>query len=231
MISMRAILAGAAAALAFGAAGAVQAAVIDNGSFEDIVVDWAANPALVQTPGEFEHRNASGVADKLYKPKDGVLLGVIQANPNTTPNTITQTFTTIGGLFSGFAAFLGEDDIGNDYGFVRLYEGADTTGVFTELFYADIDGVGDFGYTEWTGFSKVIGKGVYTLQAGVANGSDGFLPSFLLVDKFRVSEVPEPSTWALMLTGFLGLGVMLRRRRAGGERQFAVVAVAGPSNA
>ena len=41
-------------------------------------------------------------------------------------------------------------------------------------------------------------------QAGVQNsGSLNIL-----------GAVPEPSTWAMMLTGFLGLGAMLRRRRA-----------------
>ena len=30
-----------------------------------------------------------------------------------------------------------------------------------------------------------------------------------------IAAVPEPATWALMLTGFFGLGLALRRRRAG----------------
>jgi hypothetical protein len=29
------------------------------------------------------------------------------------------------------------------------------------------------------------------------------------------SAVPEPSTWAMMIVGFLGIGVMAYRRRAG----------------
>lgn len=32
---------------------------------------------------------------------------------------------------------------------------------------------------------------------------------------FSVIELPEPATWAMMLTGFGGAGAMLRRRRAG----------------
>ena len=31
---------------------------------------------------------------------------------------------------------------------------------------------------------------------------------------FSQTALPEPSAWALMLTGFLGVGAMLRRRRA-----------------
>jgi hypothetical protein len=33
-------------------------------------------------------------------------------------------------------------------------------------------------------------------------------------DIANIGDVPEPGAWALMLTGFAGLGVMLRRRRA-----------------
>lgn len=34
------------------------------------------------------------------------------------------------------------------------------------------------------------------------------------VDNITLSDAPEPASWALMLAGFGGLGVMLRRRRA-----------------
>jgi len=35
------------------------------------------------------------------------------------------------------------------------------------------------------------------------------------LDEVALAAVPEPATWALMLTGFFGLGLALRRRRAG----------------
>lgn len=197
------------AALALGAAPA-QASTLFNGSFENILTDWTADPSLVQTPGVFQHRDANGDADKQYDPVDGFILGVIQAGGGDFEVLVSQTFTTIGGLFSGSAAFLAEDDAGiNDYGFVRILH----NGNILELFHSDVAAVGAFGYTEWTGFSTVLGAGTYTLEAGVANALDEFNPSFLLVDDFRLAEVPEPATWTLMLTGFLGLGAALRRRR------------------
>lgn len=200
------IIAGAALALA--AAPAQAATTLVNGSFESIIAGWTADPSLVQTPGEFWHRDANGDADRKFTPRDGHLLGVIQAGPSA-PTTIVQTFTTVGGVFSGVAAFLAEDSAFNDYGFVRLHKGGDVI----ELFFRDVADVGPYGYTGWTTFSAVLDAGTYTFEAGAANGGDSDRPSFLLVDKFKLAEVPEPTTWALMLTGFATLGAMLRRRR------------------
>jgi hypothetical protein len=49
---------------------------------------------------------------------------------------------------------------------------------------------------------------VSTVAAGGASGGN------VLLKSLTVTSVPEPGAWALMLTGFGGLGVMLRRRRA-----------------
>jgi len=187
-----------------------QAAELFNGSFEDILSSWAADPSLFQTPGEFQHRDSGGAADKKYTPVDGYMLGVIQAGAGDFEVLIAQTFTTKGGMFFGSAAFLAEDELGyNDHGFVRLRHGADVT----QLFFSDIAAVGSYGFTEWTGFSTLLAAGTYTLEAGVVNASDEFNPSFLLVDDFRMDLAPEPSTWALMIAGFGLAGAALRRRR------------------
>lgn len=193
-----------------------QGAELFNGSFEDILNDWAADPSLFQTPGEFQLRDENGFADKKYTPVDGALLGVIQAGAGDFEVLVSQTFTTKGGTFSGAAAFLAEDDLAyNDFGFVRLVHGLDVI----ELFRRDIAGgpgvgVGAYGYTEWTAFSTLLAAGTYTLQAGVVNATDEFNPSFLLVDNFVMNPVPEPATWALMISGFGLAGAALRRRRA-----------------
>jgi len=53
----------------------------------------------------------------------------------------------------------------------------------------------------------VTGAGSDTLQFGFRND-----PGYQGLDNVSVSLVPEPATWALMLAGFGGLGLALRRR-------------------
>ena len=148
-------------------------------------------------------------------------MAILQAGFTDEIIFLTQTFSTSGGLFSGDAAFLGEDLLPwNDAGFVRLYRlplGDDPLPVLPDdpanLFYEDIAGVGDYGFTDWKHFSIRLAPGDYRVEIGVVDNQDDREPSVLLVDNFSLS-VPEPGAWALMLTGFFGLGVALRRRRA-----------------
>ena len=47
----------------------------------------------------------------------------------------------------------------------------------------------------------------------VANGTPAGAPPFALLDGVSLGVVPEPATWALLLTGFGIVGVAARRRR------------------
>lgn len=47
----------------------------------------------------------------------------------------------------------------------------------------------------------------------LANGSPAGLPPYALLDGVSLNAVPEPATWALLLTGFGVVGVAARRRR------------------
>ena len=47
-------------------------------------------------------------------------------------------------------------------------------------------------------------------------GSAGSADSSILGNAFSVTAVPEPSTWAMMLLGFVGLGYAAFRRRSKG---------------
>lgn len=217
MARTRSIFVSTVAALALAsAATSASAAVIRNGSFEDIVLDWTANPGLVQTPGQYDHL-VNGQLVYEFLPKDGSHLGVIQAGEADEEVTIMQTFTTKGGIFSGWAAFSARDGLfldddvlyGNDRAFVRLTH----NGTVIDLFNSNVAAVGDYGYTPWTQFSIFLDAGDYMLEAGVVNPYDNLNASILVVDAFNLAEVPEPSTWALMIGGFGLAGAALRRRR------------------
>ncbi|WP_293905870.1 PEP-CTERM sorting domain-containing protein [Phenylobacterium sp.] len=209
------IVACAALAVAALAPALAQAGIV-NGSFEENLDGWTANEDLVQVPGISFHRDAGGVADHRYDPVSGDFFAVLTPDAQDVTTLLRQTFTTRGGVFGGWAAFLGEDTSPfNDFGYVRIVDAASGVGVFsTSLFAAGIGTVGDYGFTPWTSFSTRLAAGRYTVEAGATNVGDGSMPSYLLVDSFSLSEVPEPAAWLLMLAGFFGLGAMLRRRRS-----------------
>lgn len=212
-----------AAAAATLCAAPVHAAGLLNGGFDEGMnglEGWTADHGMVQTPDTFNHRvwpdpnnPHFSVADYNYGPVDGWRFAAMTANWAGLPVTLTQTFSVSGGVtLSGSAAFLAEDALDgsdyNDYGYVKISRGNWSQ----TLFSSSVSTVGNWGYTPWTGFSIFLADaGDYTIEAGVANATDDFNPSFLLVDAFSVT--PEPATWAMMLGGFFSAGLMIRRRR------------------
>lgn len=82
------------------------------------------------------------------------------------------------------------------------------------------------GLTGWIASSYTIeGGGSYVLRLGVTNVGDTAYQSGLAFAGVTVGgvevptpgtgAVPEPSTWAMLLLGFFGVGGVLRRRQAG----------------
>ncbi len=191
---------------------AASAASLVNGSFESGFDGWDASNAFVFDVGEFNHRAADNSILEHFDPRDGDFLAYMQADAADTPTLLSQTFDTRGGVFSGWGAFLGRDGVQPDYGFIRIFN-ADLS-VNVTLLSSSTTTVGGYGSTPAGGrtFSTLLGAGTYTIEIGVANVGDARNPSFVVVDGFKMAEVPEPTTWALMLTGFFGLGSALRRR-------------------
>jgi hypothetical protein len=216
------IIAGMAVAVAaLGAPGARAASGFQNGGFEDGLAHWVGDPDLVQIPAfGWNHLDADGEVDHHYDPVSPWTLAKLQASETDANVILSQTFSTGGGLFSGWAAFLGEDYLPwNDEGFVRIYRLTDgdlqAMGLASNpltLFSSSISDVGDWGWTEWTHFQVRLDAGTYRVEAGILDRNDAFNPSVLLVDNFQMT--PEPAAWALMILGFAGLGAALRRRRA-----------------
>jgi len=192
------------------AASAQAATTFTNGSFEAGLTGWSANSEFIVTPSAYDHDDHAGTFSP-YGPVEGSSFASLLADGPVEAVALSQTFTTSGGLFSGWAAFSSSDAMPyNDFGYVKLFNDSTTH----LLFAKNVNLVGAYGQTGWTQFSAALTAGTWTVEAGVLNDRDNFNPSHLLLDNFAMAEAPEPATWALMLTGFGALGATLRRRRA-----------------
>ncbi len=114
------------------------------------------------------------------------------------PDTLSQVITTTLGDTYTLSFWRYQQYVGPT---TFLNVSWDGTNVFSE----SLSGPGDYPYTEFT--ATVVGTGSDTLLFTSAND-----PGFTYVDNISVSAVPEPSTWALMLAGFAGLGFAGYRR-------------------
>jgi hypothetical protein len=76
--------------------------------------------------------------------------------------------------------------------------------------FASANPAAEIGWTEVS--TTFIGTGSDSLN--IASRNDG---NFNYFDSFSVNAIPEPSTWAMLLLGFAGLG-FAGYRRAGAER-------------
>jgi hypothetical protein len=213
------------AALCLAPAAALAAAPpLQNGGFEDNLDHWMGDDAWIAVTDVFYQRDGSAnvlrgdpgaVVLPPYGAQEGTFFAAISADgpfadPDSNIVTLSQTFSTTGGRLSGFAAFLSGDYAPYlDFGYVKI----SGMGLSKTLFSSGTAAVGAYGQTGWQTFSVDLLAGDYTFEAGVTNVGDALQASFLLLDGLSIGSVPEPSTWALMLSGFFGLGVMLRRRR------------------
>lgn len=66
------------------------------------------------------------------------------------------------------------------------------------------------------GGSAILDAGNYYLNiAGIAGSTAGYGGDLAVIS---VAAVPEPATWAMLLLGFMGIGLVGMRRRLGGFR-------------
>lgn len=93
----------------------------------------------------------------------------------------------------------------------------DVAGVTT--FYAgspsDVQASGSY-FSEWIDaqYSKIalsVGPGTYTFS--ITGDGVGGVPAGLGIRLDTAPAIPEPEVWAMLLSGFGGLGLVLRRRR------------------
>lgn len=193
------------------AASAAHAGVLTNAGFETgDLTGWTTSTnstgsvSVVTSTNDFNFNP--------YLPTQGNFFAVVTAGDQSVYTTLSQTFTiTTRSSITGNTAFLGFDVLpNNDDGFVKLIGAGGTQ----TLYAASIASVGAFQSTGWQTFGTILDAGTYTLQFGVENIGDNTLSSQILADNVAVSAVPEASTWAMLLVGFAGLGVVATRRAA-----------------
>lgn len=214
-------LAGGALALALSASGA-QAAGIVNGGFEEASISpWTVGPG-----GALSAINS-------FSAPDGAKVALItfEAYFDGGSTSVSQTFEAdADGLFD-YAFRLGRAEAIGPFNDVGLSFAAKIDGTLLSGALPAFDGSGG-NYPAFTQLlssyagSTFLAQGSHTLTFEFARTASGFGRSpYFLMDGVSVTAqaspdpgpgtaVPEPATWALMITGFGLAGASLRRRKA-----------------
>jgi hypothetical protein len=90
-------------------------------------------------------------------------------------------------------------------------DGAELVLVLNGESFPDLIGPGDTAYQEFrfTGGFKATGSETIEIDIGPDGGSNFLVDNFSLVPEVSaVPEVPEATTWAMMLVGFASLGLV-----------------------
>lgn len=126
------------------------------------------------------------------------------------PGSISQLFDTVTGQLYSVDYWLSGNPDGGDplkWGVISAVNG----GMIASATFLGLQGVnhGSMNYSKWN--FQFTATGNTTKLTFKSDPSEGFYGAVL--DSVAVSAVPEPSTWAMLLLGFFGLGGLLRRQR------------------
>jgi len=231
MTSVKKFLVAAAAATAMLSAASVASADVVNGNFEgtpgggQINFNTSETGWTVSNPSYFFVFPANGAAVNgaygpvsLYGPPTGSPNGgfYVGSDPGFLNAAISQTLTglTVGGLYEVSFYYAGAQQVG--------FNGATTEGWHVSFGSSSQDTLllnnVNNGFTGWNAVTMQFTATAATQTLSfLANGtaSQG-APPFALLDGVKVTAVPEPATWAMMILGMgmVGLGMRMRRRTA-----------------
>lgn len=219
------------ALLAVSAAPAQAVEVISNGNFESGLTGWTgyitAHGTISQIPG-YSGGTPDLPAVKSFNTTGSGASNALALNAGANPSSatpegggVTQTFTTTGGIAT-FSANIANQWLSQSASIASI-------GLFSVLLDGVVMDSHDFGIvtanpTGWTflstlNFTTNLSAGEHTLALQVtrmyapALGVDA--EYFDNVSLNVTSAVPEPSTWAMMILGFAGVGFLAYRRRKG----------------
>lgn len=128
---------------------------------------------------------------------------------------LSQTVHLTAGLYTiGFSAYLPFN------GYANFFDGVFTGSVAAEPLANFAISSGTPGkWNHYAGLANIVVEGDYTTS--FTYKTNGFPAKDVVIDRVYIvagdrtnpGDVPEPSTWALMIIGFGSAGAMLRRRR------------------
>jgi hypothetical protein len=195
-VSLKSFLIGAVMVTVSGAVPAYATEYLTNGSFESgDFTGWtytSANPTFSSVVPSSVLFNGQGAEDGNYY----VGVGAFVADNAS----LSQSFSDIAGQTLKISGWISGD--GGDPSVVTFN--------FSGFAGVTLSPVPD---QKWTQYSfTTTASGFDTFSVGFGND-----PGQLALDNFSVSSVsavPEPATWALLLLGFAGLGLLRYRRRS-----------------
>lgn len=187
-----------------------QAATIPNGGFETgDLTNWTASNGLVNVVTSQQVTNGTSNMFTTMNPTEGDYFAVLTANNPATTLTSDSFFVSVGDIVNFDWFFSAEDYIPyNDQGSFSIDLLVGNT------LLSQVSNVGNYGLTGWNTFSVTSNmSGNVSAIFKSLNIGDNALDSTVGIDNFNITSVPEPSTLALMVIGFLGAGFSLRRQR------------------
>lgn len=240
MIAKNCALAVAGLASAFVSAGAAAAATVDLSTTVNAdVTTYAGGSAYPQSGGNVTiggitfqlatlPSGKTGVAQLYANPNDGTQSFTISTNLVNAGSIYTIANSAFGsdGSYAGQITFNTVGGLHFDYIYTEGYNIRDhantsftnsASNLYASAYYGNnrfdvqkIDLPAAFGNDTITSivFSYVTGPGAGN---SVPGDGEAFLAGITSVD--AVSGVPEPSTWAMIILGFCGVGFMTHRRR------------------
>jgi hypothetical protein len=146
--------------------------------------------------------------------------------------TSASGFAGIGSGNSDTLGFVSQDGSANNYAgdyFTLLVNftapaGVTGGGTFQAMLTGDVSGSNNggahFHFNPSTQIFNLPGGGTFTLGVDDFTAGGGN-PSTRITGYIQTAPVPEPATWALMLVGFAGVGMAMRRRRTPALAQLA----------
>jgi len=204
-MSIKSLLVGLVSALAVSTS--ASAAIVQNGSFESGLSGWDfSGPGTGTTPGigvtviTTGGVNSTGYGDNVPT-YDGTSAAFFV--DDNAKQSISQAFELNPGTYTlSFALFATQSGANNPFSFS-----------LGSSYSASLDNT-EVPVGVWTPYSytfNVAANGEYNLSFMFDSGATP--AKDVLLDAVNIAAVPEPSTWAMMILGFAGVGFMAYRRR------------------